>query len=188
METSSTETRECRDCKGQGEHVSPSFTSAEGREYPESRRKCHTCDGARAVPKPNFVAIFDAVTTKRGAAKGKRVFRKSPPELWRQSTQGIANRRAYYVWRWTRFHGGADVTMPMTAELFAGRDAWQPELDAFARYVASKAFGTDRAGSHRWARALGCDVAREAGEPDSAFSGGPVQDGNKPGFEALELK
>ena len=139
------------------------------------------------MPAPDFNSIFLAVSTTRGAAKDSRRFRKSPPELWKQGNQGIANRRAYYVWRMARFHGGADVTMPMVADLFCGRDAYRPELDAYADALAKKVYGTNLAAVHRWYNALGGN-ANIKGLPDSAYSGGPVHDGNKPGFEKEEEK
>jgi hypothetical protein len=178
--------RKCSECEG-GIDVSPGFTSQEGKVYPETRRKCSTCEGKGVLPCPNFDAIFESVTTTRGAAKGTRRFRKSPPESWKQGNQGLANRRAYYCWRLARFHGGADVTMPMVADLFVGRDAWKPELNAYAEALARKVFGTDLAAAHRWYNALGGN-ANIKGLPDSAYSGGPVADGNKPGFEREELK
>lgn len=182
------DTRVCNDCKGQGEHVHAGFTSLEGQRYPERRYACHTCDGARVLGKPDLEGIFAAVTTARGASKGKRKFRSSPPEAWRQSNRGIENRRAYFVWRLARFHGGADVTLPMTADTFLGGDPYKPELDAYASVLAGAVFGYSKAGARRWARALGRDVPHEAGEPDSALSCGPVADSNKPSFESLELK
>lgn len=168
--------------------VSPALSLGDGKILPESRHTCSTCGGLGVLPIPDFAAIFDAVTTKRGATPGGVRFRKSPPELWKQSNQGIPNRRAYYVWRMARFHGGADVTMPMMADLFCGRDAWKNELDAYASALATKVYGTDMAAAYRWAHALGGYVVAPAGLPATAYPGGPVQDGNKPGFEKEELK
>lgn len=180
------QTRPCTECQN-GTSVSPGFTSVEGRVYPETRRTCSTCEGAGVLSEPDFQAIFEAVSTTRGAAKGQRKFRKSAPELWKQSNRGLANRRAYYCWRIARFHGGADVTLPMTAELFCGKDAWKPELEAYASALAKAVFGTELAAAHRWVNALGGNVNIK-GLPASAYSGGPVQDGNKPSFEREELK
>jgi hypothetical protein len=180
-------TRECKDCKGEGEHVSPAWTTAEGKHYPESRRSCSTCEGARTVPAPNVGAILQAITTTRGATKGHRKFRASAPADWAKSTQGLANRRAYYVWRLARFHGGADVTMPMTAELFCGRDAFRAELEQLAEAVARRAFGTDMAAAYRWSSALrGTPVP--AGLPPASYPCGPAFDAHKPAWEALEAK
>ncbi len=176
------ESRKCKKCDG-GVVVSQGF-EFEGRVFPTTRRSCTVCEGQGRLPEPDFVAILQAVTTAHG---GEPRFRKSAPEAWKQSTRGLSNRRAYYVWRWTRFNGGADVTMPMAAMLFAGDDAWRPELDAFAAVLAKKVYGTDLAGAHRWMRAL-VGGERVEGLPPSAYEGGEVQDGNKPGFEKPELK
>ena len=86
----------------------------------------------------------------------------------------------------TRFHGGADVTMPMMADLFCGRDAWRAELNAYAEALAIKVFGTDMAAAYRWASVMRGDVV-PPGQPATAYPNGPVHDGNKPGFEKPEL-
>jgi hypothetical protein len=177
--------RKCTECES-GVHVSPGF-EFQGSVYPTERRTCSTCLGSGVMAAPDFAAIFAAVTTARGAAKGSRRFRQSPPELWKQSNQGVDNRRAYYVWRMARFHGGADVTMPMMADLFCGRDCWRPELDAYAEALAIKVFGTDMAAAHRWSSVLR-GTTPPAGLPDTAYPCGPVHDGHKPGFEREELK
>jgi hypothetical protein len=96
--------------------------------------------------------------------------------------------RAYYVWRMARFHGGADVTMPMTASLAVAGDPYVPYLDVVADKVAEAVYGTARAGSIRWAGAMGYDTVAEPGLPASAYPGGPVvTDGDKPYSEQLEL-
>lgn len=178
--------RRCTECED-GVYVSPAVKLDGGRVIPERRSACHACEGRGILPAPDFNAIFEAVTTARGVKAGGRKFRKSAPEAWKQSNKGLSNRRAYYVWRWARFHGGADVTMPMTAELFCGRDAWKKELDAYAEALARRVFGTDLAGAHRWSQLL-VGGGRVEGLPSSAYEGGPVQDGNKPDFEKPELK
>jgi hypothetical protein len=180
------ETRKCTKCLN-GVRVSAGF-EFEGKKYPETRSKCSVCMGAGTMEAPDFPALFKAITTTRGAkTKGVCRFRQSAPEGWKQTTNGIANRRAYYVWRMARFHGGADVTMPVTAMTFCGDDAWREELDRYAAAVAVKVFGTHVAGVHRWGRALGHDIDIK-GLPASAYEGGPVHDGNKPWFEREELK
>lgn len=180
--------RKCneRNCVN-GTYVSPGFTGVDGHVFPETRRQCSTCQGRGEMPQPDWSAIFEAVTTKRGAEKGNRKFRASPPEAWKQSSLGIANRRAYYVWRLTRFHGGADVTMPISAMTYAGKDAWLPELEYYASQLAKKVYGTDLAAAHRWFNALGGQL-NVKGLPTSAYSGGPVHDDNKPSFESQEAK
>jgi len=190
METKIDLIRSCSDCKGAGKHHHDAWTSVTGTSYPAYDSECTVCGGTGTMAAPDFDALFLAVTTDRGVkVKGKRKFRKSPPQLWAKSTQGVENRRAYYVWRLARFHGGADVTLPMTADLFCGRDAYRKELDAYAELLARAAFGTDMAAAHRWSRAMGYSNAPvPEGQPATAYSGGPVHDGNKPAFERLELK
>jgi hypothetical protein len=87
----------------------------------------------------------------------------------------ILGRRAAYVWRWARFHGGADVTMPCTVDN-AG-DPWGKDLDVIADRVARHVFGTDMAAAHRWGTALGLTSSAPAGLPASAYAGGPEHDG-----------
>ena len=179
-------TRKCneRSCNN-GISISAGFEYA-GKFYPETQRQCSTCLGRGTMSEPDYQAIFEAVTTTRGA-KGSRRFRQSPPTAWTKSSLGIENRRAYYVWRLARFHGGADVTMPIGAMTFAGKDAWLPELDRYASELAKKVFGTDLAAAHRWHNALGGNL-NISGLPASAYSGGPVHDDHKPSFEAEEAK
>jgi hypothetical protein len=92
-----------------------------------------------------------------------------------------------------RFHGGADVTMPMTAAFGVTGDPYVPYLDVVAEKVAQHVYGSDMAGSLRWAHAMGHEVSDSylnGSEivPASALPGGPVVlDGNKPYCEQLEL-
>lgn len=148
------------------------------RKCPRCERRtdpaCYLCEGKGELPTPDFPAILHAVTTKRGA-KGTRRFRRSAPEQWKKTNRGLANRRAYYVWRMARFHGGADVTMPWTAQVFCGEDPFVKELDAFASELAKKVFGTDLAGAHRWMEAMIGPGERIEGLPPTAYSGGPIK-------------
>jgi hypothetical protein len=167
-----TETRECGNCKDTpGEYVQKAF-SYEGRNYPERRRPCSTCKGIVHMPSPDAAAIVDAI---RG--RNPRKLRSKRPD----------DRRAYFVWRMARFHGGADVTMPMTAMMEVGRDPWLKELESLADHVAKLVFGTDLAAAHRWGRAFGTIDRDLPGLPDSAYSGGRVADQDKPESEFAEL-
>jgi hypothetical protein len=122
--------------------------------------------------------------------KGKKAFRKAwPSNLSPWKTKDVTIRRAYYVWRLARFHGGADVTMPMTADMMNAGDPFKTVLDQLSDVVAQKVFGTHMAAANRWGRALGFSRGDRPGLPDSAYEGGPVvTEGVKPAFEALELK
>jgi hypothetical protein len=101
--------------------------------------------------------------------------------------------RAWYVWRMARFHGGADVSMPMTASFAVTGDPYVPYLDEVAKAVAQTVYGTDAAGSLRWAHAMGHEVSDrylDGSEivPASAMPGGPVVlDNHKPYSERAEL-
>jgi len=65
--------------------------------------------------------------------------------------------RAYYVWRMTRFHGGADMTMPMWASLIMRKESEDimKQLNLMVDELAIKHFGSDKRAAYRWGRALG---------------------------------
>lgn len=134
-------------------------------------RPCPFCDGTGHFSSVDVPALLQLI-------KGRKGLRSKRPD----------DNRAYYVWRMARFHGGADVTMPMTASLAVAGDPYIPMLDLIADKVAKRVYGTDRAGAARWANALGMELAPEPGLPASAYPGGPViTDNNKPDSELLEL-
>lgn len=173
--------RHCTRCKGTG-MVHSQWNKDNGYEGPEGK-KCSSCTGTGVFPGLDVKAIADALFTTRGKT---RKFRKSYT-----STKGFSDTfqaRVYYVWRLARFHGGADVTMPMTADLLVRADPFKKELDLIAEHVAKLVFGTDMAGAVRWGTALGILKEAPAGLPSSAYESGPVADEFKPAFEAMELK
>ena len=133
---SSIETRPCNRCKGSGEQVSPAF-EIDGRHYPEHRRTCSSCKGHGNMMAPDFDAIALAIAGRGGKLKSKRP----------------ADKRAYFVWRMARFHGGADVTMPVMASVGIYGDPFEKELEIFSEDMAKKYFGTDLAAVRRWLRA-----------------------------------
>lgn len=167
------ETRACTACKGSGEHVSPAF-ELDGKVWPERRSRCHSCDGTRVFAVPNYTEILAAIRGRKG------LISKRPKDA-----------RAYYVWRMARFHGGADVTMPMGAMLECHGDPWTKELDVLADAVAKRVFGTDLAAAHRWGSALGHIKADDEmpGLPATAYQSGPVvgYGVSKPESEANEI-
>lgn len=148
------EVRTCLSCKGERVLVSPSFTTLEGKVYPEYRRTCIHCKGQGTFTAPDMKAIVDAVTTSRGCIEGKRKVRAAPDKKWDHHNT-IEGGRTYYVWRLARFHGGKDVTMPVMAGLAIYGDSFSKELEALSDYVAKKFFGTDMAAALVWGRALG---------------------------------
>jgi hypothetical protein len=146
-----------------------------------NNKSCFACKGKGYFPEPNYMQILEGICTSRGS---KKAFRRSKPPVDESTVHGA---RIYFVWRLTRFHGGADVTMPMLAELAIEGDPYHDELDAFAGKIAEIVFGTQFAATARWGTLLG--LGHVSGElPASAYEGGPVLlDGNKPIQELIEL-
>lgn len=169
----------CTRCKGAG--TCPDILR------PGQTRPCYRCEGRGSFPGLDIPAIAELISAGKG---DKKRFRKSwPSRLSPWSNKDVNVRRAYYVWRLARFHGGADVTLPMTAMTLIEGDPMKAVLDQLSDIVAKKVFGTDRAAVHRWGRALGFVNQADPSLPASAQEGGPVvPEGGKPDFEALELR
>ena len=167
MNTDSTQApRICQSCKGTGK-----------RTY--SDKPCLTCNGQVNIEAPNVQSILTLI-------KGRRGLRSKAPDVHGVNWT-LLNLRAYYVWRLARFHGGMDVTMPMTATSLVHGDPFVHELGALAEAVAKRVYGTDMAAAYRWAGALGGSVTVPDGMPASTYSCGPVVlDGNKPEEELPE--
>ena len=136
---------------------------------------CRGCGRTGTFSAPDFDAILNEV-------RGRKGLRTKRPD----------SARAYYVWRMARFHGGADVTIPMFAMSEISGDPFVAELDSFADLVAKAAFGTNLAAAHRWGGLLGLRSAAERpmkGLPATAYELGPVLNGvEKPECELLELR
>ncbi len=145
---------------------------------------CLACHGEKVFRFPDLDALFAAVTTTRGKV---RRFRASKPDV--NEYRSIHEARVYFVWRLTRFHGGADVCIPvMATTTTVTRDPYRKVYDVLVDVLARAVFGTDRAGAARWAPLLGLSSGPvPAGLPASAYPGGPVADENKPESELLEL-
>ena len=164
---SSNQRRECKSCKGTG-------------KLSYSDNPCVTCNGEKTVEAPDVQSILALI-------KGRKGLRSKAPDIHGANWTPL-NLRAYYVWRMARFHGGMDVTMPVTATTLVHGDPFVPELGALAEAVAKRVYGTDMAAAYRWAGALGGSVTVPDGMPASAYSCGPVVlDGNKPEEEMAEL-
>lgn len=155
-------------------------TCCNGTGLSTTGRACYACNGEKQFPEPNYKEIIKDITVNR---KGKRTFRASAPKR-RETTR---EKRAYYVWRLTRFHGGADVTMPIMAETLISGDPYVKELDKFAGMVAERVYGTQMAAAYRWGAIFGHIKSVPAGLPGSAYPGGMVTDENKPLEELAEL-
>lgn len=173
-------TLNCTKCDGAGEKYSDyTHYNAKTEQFSGGMKRCHYCNGAGTFPALDVEATVNACFTTRGGKK----FRKSMTSpVGRDKAAEI---RAYYVWRMARFHGGADVTMPMTAMMLIEGDPMVKALEAMADKVARLVYGTSYAAATRWGRALGYDVPETAGLPASAQSGGPVHDGNDPNTTAM---
>jgi len=153
------EKRPCRKCGGNGR----------GRW-----RECPWCDGHGYFPTPRAHAelIAKLITNSRTGRLRRSRPRYAPEDApWEVK---VAHRRAWYIWRMARFHGGADVCMPVMAMLDADGDPYIKELDKVADRVARAEFGTDMAAAARWGQALGYIDDVPDGLPASAYSMGPV--------------
>ena len=189
------DTMECSICDGRGytdraAFTSSAYTSEAWRDkrtkisyparfhaavhYPASRDKCLSCDGRGTFAKPDL----DNIVTRILSAKSRGGLVSKRPK----------DDRAYYVWRMTRFHTGADVTMPFTASMDVRGDWYAPLLERAAVELAKRLTGHGSAGSARWRQALGYTDVDTTGMPEAAHEGGAVVlDGDKPRGERAEL-
>lgn len=145
------ETRNCTGCNGTGIYINKGFTSVEGKVYPERQGVCTGCWGAKTFETPDYEVLKGMCLATRGKNKG--TLRASPPA--ESTSKNTVERRAYYLWRLARFHGGKDMTMPMMAELFTRNDPFKAELNEMSDRLAKECFGTDKAAARRWGQALG---------------------------------
>ena len=162
--------RPCERCAGARTLSHDAFVAVDGTAYPARSERCYACTGQGSFASPDADAIIAAI-------KGRKGLRSKRPD----------DPRAYYVWRLARFHGGADVTMPICAGLEIAGDPWRAELDELADLVAKRVFGTDLVAAHRWGLALGHLDRTLPGLPASAYPCGPVADRDKPEEERIEL-
>jgi len=152
------ELRDCTSCKGSGKAYHWDHEKAAGKPP----KPCYSCKGKGKFGPPDVEAIVAAI-------KGRKGLRASRPDR-------AHGPRAHFVWRLARFHGGADVTMPIGAETEISGDPWHKELDALPGLVAKRVFGSDMAAASRWGRLLGY-VPADAdlpGLPATAYESGPV--------------
>lgn len=184
--------RACGRCKGEDITIRRAFTytpndGGRSTSYPEERSTCDECQGAKTIPGIDVSLLLKDITTTRGSKTGKGVFRKSAPKHWGAGAT-LVDRRAYCVWRLARFHGGADVCLPMTADMLSRNDPFKQELDLLADAVAKRVYGSNMAAAYRWGRLLGNGGATPPGQPAAAYESGPVADEGKPDWELLELR
>lgn len=143
MSDTTNEVRNCPRCQGTGEVVDA--FSEEGL-----MRQCLNCKGACTYTGFDATKLLAAIIATRGKNKGK--IRASMTSTFSDDQNA---RRAYYVWRLARFHGGVDTTMPMVADLALGSDPFKPELDKLVDEVAKQQFGSNMRAALVWGRALG---------------------------------
>lgn len=139
----------CTVCKGEKVIHSPGFVGVDGEVFPDRTYSCRSCNGEGSFPPVDEGKVMARILATQGKNKGK---------LRSSMTSSFSDRdeaRAYYVWRLARFHGGKDVTMPVTADLGVRGDPFKDVLDRLADVVARQSFGTDMAAALRWGRALG---------------------------------
>lgn len=141
----------CTICKGTKNIHSEGFTSLDGKVYPPTDRPCISCDGRGEFPPLVVEDIISRIKATKGKNKGKIRASMTAPFRSNSPEEG----RAYYVWRLARFHGGRDMTLPMSADLVVRGDPFKKELDEIADAVAKIAFGTDMAAAARWGKAFG---------------------------------
>ena len=128
----------CKTCNGSGE--------VEHWRHDGTMKPCSDCDGRGYFVAPDFKAILKAIQGR------KRIM--SPCEgggvIKALRTKRPDDSRAYFVWRLTRFHSGADVCMPMTAAFEISGDPYIKELNEFAASYAAALTGKGSIGSQRW--------------------------------------
>lgn len=200
----------CTKCNGKGTifHKGFSFTEDDGtvKTYPDRDSECYACHGTREfeiVDATVLDRLLALLTTTRGcggqgrrsevaANKGAAVrrFKKTCPVKGNPFGKAVTRdeRRAYYIWRMARFHGGVDVCMPMTAMSMVDGDPWVKILDLISDTVAMLQFGTALGAAARWGCAFGMIDKAPNGLPAGAYEGGPVADEFKPLFECAELR
>lgn len=141
MSPSASSSMPCKTCNGSGERP---HWRGDG-----TMQTCSDCDGRGYFAAPDFKAILKAIEGR------KRVI---SPLLGHEIKALRAKRpddgRAYYVWRMTRFHSGADVCMPVVASWEVSGDPYRKELDDFAAGFAAVLTGKGSIGTQRWAHAM----------------------------------
>lgn len=162
----------CLCCNGTQVNVYEGFTAVDGTVYPRREKPCVHCDGLGFFFKPDLAELIKAVKGRKpGTLRSKR------PD----------DSRAYFIWRMARFHTGADVCLPMTAQMEVSGDPYCGMLELVAEMLAERLTGHRSAGRARWQAAMYGSAPQERYMPDSAFPGGPVADQHKPVEELLEL-
>lgn len=138
----------CLQCQGTGITTREAFSytdseTGETRHYPERKDTCVWCWGEKMFPKPNREAIFSALEGRGGKLRSARP----------KHGKTILDGRLYYVWRMARFHGGADMSIPVFANLRG--DPYSGEMEQIADDAAKRFFGSDLQAAVRWGKVFG---------------------------------
>lgn len=142
------DTETCENCEGTGQVYR--------YEWETEKRECLDCLELVDYGLGEFLPvdshykemILNKIISTRGKNKG--TLRASRPKC----EQTILGRRAYYVWRLARFHGGLDMCMPMMAEIENGDDPFLDSLTLLSEQVARDYLGTDLAAAARWSHLI----------------------------------
>ena len=100
----------------------------------DAGRSCIWCAGTGTFTAPDIAGICAALKGRKG------LISKKPQD-----------KRAAYVWRMARFHGGKDVTLPVMASLDVRGDPYVETLETLAEEVAKRVYGSDMLGAAAWA-------------------------------------
>jgi hypothetical protein len=158
----------CKRCEGLGHTLHRGFRCEDGYVSQSRWNKCGDCNGNGWFHAPDLSNIVKLI---KGRKPGK--LRSKRPD----------DPRGYYVWRLARFHGGADMCLPMMAEMNIGGDPYRDILEELSKIVAKNCFGSENYGSARWHLAM---YGIHNYSDISQHFDGPVYDSDKPIEEILE--
>ena len=133
--------RDCPACKGTGKLPEIKY---EGGSFAASI--CYDCKGRGDFPPVDIENLLQRIKGRK-AGTIKSVMTSYLPAGEKDE---LAYRRAYYVWRMARFHGGKDMTMPVVAAMGIGSDPFIKELNEIVDAVAKTAFGSNMRAAYAW--------------------------------------
>lgn len=154
------ETLNCTNCHGAGE--------TEHWRKDGTMRVCSCCDGRGTFESPDLKQLCEAIRGRK-----PRTVRSKRPE----------DPRAFFLWRMTRFHSGADVTLPVVATMDVDGDPFKPVLEIAAQMIAEHCTGKQSIGSARWRHAIHGEMPA-----DPAVLDMPIFDSDKPMIERMEVQ
>lgn len=140
---------ECGRCKGTGINKGYAYGI-----HSQPDRVCYVCNGKKVLPGFDPLPLVKGCFVLDKKTGEPRRWKRSAPSKVQHRSNGTDAARVYYVWRMARFHGGADVTMPMEAISVTSSDPCVPLLDVLATSLARAVYGSDMAAAYRWGRLL----------------------------------